>query len=299
MIGSARLSAQEWLRLARPFSLTAAAVPVLVGSALAQHFHPLPFVAMLLASMLIQAATNMFNEYYDAVRGLDQPGSIGISGSIVEGRVAPRVVLGAALTCYTIAALLSLYLVWEGGILVLTLGLLSALLGYIYNGGPRPIAYTAWGEFTVFWAMGPLIVLLSEVLQNHRPEAQAILIGLPIGCLVAAILLANNLRDLDKDRQGGRQTLAIRMGRAAANQLFRGLLWGSYLLVILLVLLKEAPWTSLLVVLSLPLSLRLHRLVAQGQDPRFLNQAVRGTAQLHLRFGLLLVVGLLLGRLIG
>lgn len=133
----------EWIRLARPFTLTAAAVPVLFGTALALRdggFRAGPFLAMLVASLLIQAATNMFNEYYDEKRGLDTVESVGISGSIVGGQLRARTVLAAALGLYAVAFVLGLYLVAAGGLVILVLGLVSALAGYLYTGGPRPLS---------------------------------------------------------------------------------------------------------------------------------------------------------------
>jgi 1,4-dihydroxy-2-naphthoate octaprenyltransferase len=295
-----RLTLREWLRLTRLFSLTAAAVPVLLGTALAAgrfRFLPLPFLAMLLASLLIQAATNMFNEYYDAVRGLDASDSVGISGSIVSGRLEARAVLRSALWTYAAAALLSLYLVFEGGALVLGLGLLAALAGYLYSGGPRPIAYTPFGELTVFLSMGPLIVTLSYAVQTHQLSALPLLASLPIGFLVAAILLANSIRDLEGDALGGRRTLAILVGRRRAIRLYRSLLWASYAVVAALVLARQiSPW-ALLSLASAALALRLYREVAGSSGRIALNRVVRGTSGLHLALGLLLTLGVLLGQL--
>ncbi len=288
------------MRLTRLFSLTAAAVPVLLGTALAAgrfRFLPLPFLAMLLASLLIQAATNMFNEYYDAVRGLDASDSVGISGSIVSGRLEARAVLRSALWTYAAAALLSLYLVFEGGALVLGLGLLAALAGYLYSGGPRPIAYTPFGELTVFLSMGPLIVTLSYAVQTHQLSALPLLASLPIGFLVAAILLANSIRDLEGDALGGRRTLAILVGRRRAIRLYRSLLWASYAVVAALVLARQiSPW-ALLSLASAALALRLYREVAGSSGRIALNRVVRGTSGLHLALGLLLTLGVLLGQL--
>src|SRR5215216_7527537 len=189
----------EWFRLARPFSLTASAVPVLVGTALALKegaFAPYPFLAMLFGSLLIQAATNMFNEYYDERRGLDVAGTVGIAGSIVQGRVHARAVLVGALFCYTLALFLGIYLIVVGGWPILVLGCLCALGGYLYSAGPRPIAYTPASEAAVFVFMGVLIVVIAYAVQAHDFPAYVPLAALPIGGPVAAILLANNIRDL-------------------------------------------------------------------------------------------------------
>src|ERR671913_2438823 len=217
----------EWFRLARPFSLTAAAVPVLFGTALAYTdgaFDPYPFLAMLFASLLIQAATNMFNEFYDERRGLDTATAVGIAGSIVQGRMHARAVLLGALFCYTIALFLGIYLVVVGGWEILALGCLSALGGYLYSAGPRPIAYTPASEAAVFVFMGVLIVVIAYAVQARDFPAYVPLAALPIGGLVAAILLANNIRDLVSDRRGGRRTLPVGFGREVAILVYRALL---------------------------------------------------------------------------
>src|SRR5918997_1367697 len=201
---SRRSAAAEWFRLSRPFSLTAAAVPVLFGTALASAdgaFSWGPFVAMLLGSLLIQAATNMFNEFYDERRGLDVRGSVGIAGSIVGGRVAARSVLFGALFLYTLALACGLYLISVGGWPILVLGCLSALGGYLYSAGPRPIAYTPASELAVFGFMGVLIVVIAYAVQGAGFPGYVVLAALPIGGPVAAILLANNIRDLVSHRR--------------------------------------------------------------------------------------------------
>src|SRR5918992_4773207 len=199
----------EWFRLARPFSLTASAVPVLFGTALAWRdgaFSWGPFLAMFFGSLLIQAATNMFNEFYDERRGLDVAGTVGIAGSIGGGRLAARSVLVGALLCYTVALFLGIYLISVGGWPILVLGCLSALGGYLYSAGPRPIAYTPASEAAVFVFMGVLIVVIAYAVQARAFPAYVPLAALPIGGPVAAILLANNIRDLVSDRRGGRGT---------------------------------------------------------------------------------------------
>src|SRR5919205_2394119 len=205
----------EWFRLARPFSLTASAVPVLFGTALGLEdgaFALGPFFSMLFGSLLIQAATNMFNEFYDERRGLDVAGTVGIAGSIVSGRVRSRSVLAGALLCYTLALFLGIYLIAVGGLPILVLGCLSALGGYLYSAGPHPIAYTPASEAAVFLFMGVLIVVIAYAVQTHDFPAYVPLAALPIGGLVAAILLANNIRDLISDRRGGRRTLPVAFG---------------------------------------------------------------------------------------
>jgi 1,4-dihydroxy-2-naphthoate octaprenyltransferase len=295
-----RSTLNEWFWLARPFSLTAAAVPVLFGTTLALSdgaFAWGPFLAMLLASLLIQAATNMFNEFYDEKRGLDTAASVGIAGSIVQGRLHARAVLLGALFCYTAAAVLGLYLVFVGGWKILALGLLSALGGYLYSAGPRPIAYTAASEVAVFLFMGVLIVAIAYAVQTADLPARVLLAALPIGGPVAAILLANNIRDMESDQRGGRRTLPIRLGRRGGIFVYRLLLLETYASVAALIALGIVPLGAGLVVLSLPLLPRLWRGIATTHTPRLLDPIVKGTAGLHALFGLLYCAGVLLGNL--
>ena len=288
----------EWFRLARPFSLTAAAVPVLFGTALAfkdGSFSAGPLFAMLFGSLLIQAATNMFNEFYDAQRGLDVAGTVGIASSIVSGRVTARRVLVGALLCYTVALFLGIYLVVVGGWPILVLGCLSAVGGYLYSAGPRPIAYTPASEAVVFVFMGILIVVIAYAVQTRDFPAYVPLAALPIGGLVAAILLANNIRDLISDRRGGRRTLPVVFGREVAILVYRSLLLEAYLAVAVLIALGVVPPECALVFPSVFAALRLWRDVASYSTPSRLDPVVKRTAGLHLVFGLLYTVGVLIG----
>jgi 1,4-dihydroxy-2-naphthoate octaprenyltransferase len=288
----------EWFRLARPFSLTAAAVPVFFGTALASKdgsFAPGPLFAMLFGSLLIQAATNMFNEFYDAQRGLDVAGTVGIAGSIVSGRLTARRVLVGALLCYTVALFLGIYLVVVGGWPILVLGCLSALGGYLYSAGPRPIAYTPASEAVVFVFMGVLIVVIAYAVQAHSFPAYVPLAALPIGGLVAAILLANNIRDLISDRRGGRRTLPVVFGREVAVLVYRALLLEAYLAVAVLIAFGVVPPECALVFPSVFAAFRLWRDVASYSTPSRLDPVVKRTAGLHLVFGLLYTVGVLIG----
>jgi 1,4-dihydroxy-2-naphthoate octaprenyltransferase len=289
----------EWFRLARPFSLTASAVPVLFGTVLALKdgaFAWGPFLAMFFASLLIQAATNMFNEFYDEQRGLDVAGAVGIAGTIVQGRMHARAVLLGALFCYTVALFLGIYLVVVGGWPILVLGCLCALGGYLYSAGPRPIAYTPASEVAVFLFMGLLIAVIAYAVQNPGSfPVRVPLAALPIGGPVAAILLANNIRDMASDRRGGRRTLPIVLGREVGVLIYRGLLLEAYVAAAALMALRIVPLECALVFLSGSAAIRLWRDIAVTTTPERLDPVVRRTAGLHLAFGLLYTVGVLLG----
>ena len=254
-----------------------------------------PFFAMLFGSLLIQAATNMFNEFYDAQRGLDVAGTVGIAGSIVSGRVSARRVLAGALLCYTLALFLGIYLIVVGGWPILVLGCLSALGGYLYSAGPRPIAYTPASEAAVFIFMGVLIVVIAYAVQARGFPPYVPLAALPIGGPVAAILLANNIRDLVSDRRGGRRTLPVVFGREVAILVYRALLIEAYVGVAVLIAFGVVPPECALVFPSVFAALRLWRDVASYSTPRRLDPVVKRTAGLHLVFGLLYTAGVLIG----
>ena len=288
----------EWFRLARPFSLTASAVPVFFGTALALTdgaFAWGPFLAMLFGSLLIQAATNMFNEFYDERRGLDTATAVGIAGSIVRGRMHARAVLIGALFCYTVALFLGIYLVVVGGWPILVLGCLSALGGYLYSAGPRPIAYTPASEAAVFLFMGVIIVVIAyEVQRPGSLPPYVPLAALPIGGPVAAILLANNIRDMRSDRRGGRRTLPIVLGREVGILVYRALLLEAYVAAAALMALRIVPLECAVVFLSLSPAIRLWRDIGRTTTPERLDPVVKRTAGLHLTFGLLYTSGVLL-----
>jgi 1,4-dihydroxy-2-naphthoate polyprenyltransferase len=299
-----RFDWRVWWQLARPFSLTASIVPVLVGTAAAVATlgglpRPDLFLAMLVASILIQIATNMFNEYFDFRHGLDTPQTVGIAGAIVRGLVPASSVFKAATACYVIAFVLGLYIVFQTSPVVLLLGLASAAGGYFYTGGPRPIAYTPFGELEVFIFMGPVIVSLAFFIQTGSFAPQAICASLPVACLVAAILLANNVRDVVADGRVGRRTIPVVLGRTTGLSIYTALVAGAYIVVIAGVVLRLLPLPALLPLLTIPMPIRLVRLYASTEDPSRLNAGVRGSAALHARFGLLLAVGIALGPIVG
>lgn len=292
-----------WWRLARPFSLTASTVPVLVGSAAAVAtggFRSADlFLIMLAAAILVQVATNMFNEYYDYQHGLDTPETVGIAGAIVRGLVPAADVFKGAIACYAAALGLGLYLVSRTSPEVLIAGVASALGGFLYTGGPVPIAYTPFGELEVFIFMGPVIVGLAYFIQVGAMTPTAWAASFPVGSLVAAILLANNLRDIVADAGVGRRTVAVALGRRVGLVMFGALFASAFLLVVGAVALRLLPITALLPLVVAPMPVQLVRLYLSTSEPRSLNAGVRGSAALHARFGLLFAFGIALGPLIG
>ncbi|HUG13828.1 MAG TPA: 1,4-dihydroxy-2-naphthoate polyprenyltransferase [Thermomicrobiales bacterium] len=290
-----------WLPLIRPFTLTAAAVPVLLGSALARWdgaFAASSFVALLLAAMLIQAATNMLNEYFDYQRGVDTRDSVGIAGSIVRGDLAARAVLRGALVALSLALLCGLYLVVVVSPWLLLVGALSVLGAWAYSGGPRAVSSTPFGEAQVFVLMGLLLVGLGYYVHAGTVTGGVLVASLPVSCLVAAILLGNNIRDMDGDEARGRRTLPIVVGRWGGVMTLIALVCGAYLLLLLAVLAGAAPWLALLAFASLPLAPAVIRLFRSTTVPLALHPAVKGIARLHLVQGSLYAAGVTLASLL-
>lgn len=287
-----------WWKLTRPHTLTASFAPVFLGTMIALYYtniNWLLFLAMLFACLFIQAATNMFNEYYDFARGLDTEESVGIGGAIVRNGVKPKTVMQLALLLYGISAILGIYICYESSWLLLVVGSISMLIGYLYTGGPYPIAYTPFGELFSGVVMGMLIVLISTFIQVGSIPNFSILLSIPSVLLVAAIMLANNIRDLEEDKKGGRKTLAILVGRKNAITILSSFFVLSYLWIIILVILQiVTPW-ALLVVLSLKKPIHAIKVFREKENSPEVGLAMKDTALTNTIFVFLLGIGLLIG----
>ncbi|MFX3675062.1 MAG: 1,4-dihydroxy-2-naphthoate polyprenyltransferase [Paenisporosarcina sp.] len=290
-----------WWQLTRPHTLTASFVPVFLGTMIAISHTTIDwllFLAMLIASMLIQAATNMFNEYYDFARGLDNEKSVGIGGAIVRNGVPPKTVLLLALVLYGISIFLGIYICIETTWLLAVVGAVSMAIGYLYTGGPYPIAYTPLGELFSGIFMGMLIVLIAFYIQTGQITMEAILLSIPSMLLVAAIMLSNNIRDIKGDKESGRRTMAILIGRKHAVTVLLVLFLISYVWVLSLVILGLlTPW-SLLVFLSVKKPIHAIKIFKSHEHPLEVMPAMKDTALTNTFFGFLLGVGLLIGYLI-
>ncbi len=297
-----RTSLRNWLkigwRLLRPHTLTASFIPVLIGSALAWkatgRLHAGLLLAMLVASTLIQAATNMFNEYFDYVRGLDTADSVGIAGAITQDGVQPRMILRCAVLLLALATLLGVYLCLQTTWWLAVIGAASMLVGFLYTGGPYPIAATSFGEIFAGGFMGSGIILLSCFIQQGSVNSYAVLVSIPSAILIAAILTANNIRDLEADRDHGRRTLAILLGHKRAVVLLACSLVATDLWIVALVVQRMlSPWT-LLVFGSLWPAIAALRVFRTGGKPAQMMPGMRRVAQTNTVFGVLLLAGLLL-----
>lgn len=289
-----------WWELIRPHTLTAAFVPVLLGTVLAYlegKMNLILFMAMMAASLLIQAATNLFNEYYDYQRGLDTEKSIGIGGGIVRHGMKPKLIMTLALIMYGISLVLGIYICASSSWWLAAVGLVCMSVGYLYTGGPLPISSTPFGELLSGLFMGYLIILIAFFIQTGYVSSQAALIAMPSGILVGLINLGNNLRDHDGDKANGRKTLPIVLGPQKAIGFLGMMFTFSYLwLVGLVVGGIVTPWI-LLAFLSLPKAICATKGFKGKTEPITMMPAMKLTAQTNTFFGLLMSIGLLLSKL--
>ena len=283
---------KEFFMCTRPHSYPASIAPVLFGATYALgyeiKFSILKFILFLLACLLIQAATNLFNEYYDYKHGLDKIDSEGISGSIVKGNLSPREVMVGALVLYALAFILGLILTFMTSIYVLLVGLVCMLAGYFYTGGKYPIAYSPFGEVVSGFFMGTIIISLSFYFQTGYVNTDIIVVSLPLFIMIGAILLANNIRDLDNDKESGRRTYAILVGRNNAIKTMAGSFIVVYLLNILFIATKYTSWWNLLVFVTIPLAIKIIKGFSANNNKKTMAPFMVLTAKLTIFVGFIM-----------
>ncbi|WP_163971532.1 1,4-dihydroxy-2-naphthoate polyprenyltransferase [Oceanobacillus halotolerans] len=292
---------QVWWRLLRPHTLTASFIPVFVGTMIAYmdgSIHFFVFLAMLIASMLIQSATNMFNEYYDFVRGLDTEESVGIGGTIVRDGVAPKTILRLALIFFGISILLGVYICIMSSWWIAVIGLICMLFGYLYTGGPFPIAYTPFGELFSGFFMGTVIIGISYYIQTDVLTGDVIWLSIPIAIFIGTIMLSNNIRDLDGDKESGRKTIAILLGRENAITFLAILFISAYTLTLIFIGLGMLPIISIITLVS---AIKARQVIKQFRGktkPLEMMPAMVATGKTNTMYGLLLGLSLLVDTLL-
>jgi 1,4-dihydroxy-2-naphthoate octaprenyltransferase len=292
-----------WLMAARLRTLPAAVAPVLVGTSIAvtrDVFRPGAFIAALLGAILIQVGTNLSNDYSDARRGADTEERLGPMRVTAGGLVPPRTVLLWTYLTFAAAALCGVYLVIVAGWELLVLGVLSILAGVLYTGGPRPYGYEGLGEVFVFLFFGLVAVAGSAFAQLEQWPWESFALAVPVGLLVTAILVVNNIRDMDTDRRAGKRTLAVRLGRERARLEYTALMalgFGVLIPIAAIEIADSDSWSALWWLapwLLAPLAVRLITIVRTRVDGPTLNGALARTAGLQLVFCVLLSAGILL-----
>jgi 1,4-dihydroxy-2-naphthoate octaprenyltransferase len=286
-----------WLLAARPRTLPAAIAPVLVGTSLAltdDVFRPLAFVAALVGSVFIQVGTNLSNDYSDARRGADTEDRLGPVRVTAGGLLPPRRALVGTYLAFGIAVLAGAYLAAVAGWQLLVVGAASIVAGVLYTGGPRPYGYEGLGEVFVFLFFGVVAVNGSYYVQVEELRWEAFALSVPVGLLAAAILVVNNVRDVDTDRRAGKRTLAVKLGRERTRSLFAGMLVVAFAAPLAVVAAGGLSWCLALTVFAWPLAVPLVRTVRTRTDGPALNQALAAAGRLLAAFSLLLSAGVLL-----
>ncbi|GCF08894.1 1,4-dihydroxy-2-naphthoate octaprenyltransferase [Dictyobacter arantiisoli] len=288
---------RAWLKTSRPFTLTATVAPVFVGTALAAYqgtFHIWIFLATFLSCLFLQIGTNYFNEYFDYRYGLDHAGSLGASTVIFKKEMTPGQVLGGAIGCFIIAALLGIILMFWVGPEIILFGVAGILIAYFYSARPFKFSNRGLGDVMVFLAMGLLMTWGSYYVHIHHWSWSAIAASIPIGFLEVAILNMNNTRDYEDDLAVNKKTLPVRFGVLFGQRFHASLLLGSYIAVTLFVVLGLLPWLALLVWITFPLAFTNLRAVLHATRRQAYMVGIKKTSKLLLIFGLVFALSLLL-----
>lgn len=284
---------------ARVRTLPAAIAPVLVGTAAAVEWvgrlpRPGAFAAALVGSVFIQIGTNLANDYSDAKRGADTADRLGPVRVTSAGLVTPRRVLTATWIAFAVAIACGIYLTAVAGIVILLIGAVSIAAGVLYTGGPRPYGYAGLGEVFVFLFFGLVAVNGSYYVQIEHLDALPLGLSIAVGFLATAILVVNNVRDMETDRRAGKMTLAVRMGRRNAVVLYRLLVLGAYVVLPIALVGGDASLLPLIAFASLPLAVPPLRTMSNRTDGPALNSALAATGALLGVFSLLVSAGLLI-----
>ena len=288
-----------WLMAARPRTLPAAIAPVLVGTAAAaQWYGSLPrwgaFIAALVGSIFIQIGTNLANDYSDARRGADTADRLGPVRVTSAGLVTPQRVLNATWIAFAVAVACGIYLATVAGIVIIAVGIVSIAAGVLYTGGPRPYGYAGLGEVFVFLFFGLVAVNGSYYVQVESLDALPLGLSIGVGFLSTAILVVNNVRDLETDRRAGKMTLAVRMGRRNAVMLYRLLMLGAFVVLPVTLLGSGVGAWPLIGLLALPLTVGPMRTLSNRSDGPALNGALAATGAVLAAYSVLVSVGLLI-----
>jgi 1,4-dihydroxy-2-naphthoate octaprenyltransferase len=283
----------RWVAGARPRTLSAAVVPVAVGTAVASAQGDVIWwraAAALAVAVALQVATNYANDYSDGIRGADaaRVGPVRLVGS---GLASPAAVKRAAFAAFAVAGLAGLALTVAVGPELLVVGALSLAAGWFYTGGPRPYGYAGWGEIFVFVFFGLVATVGSAYVHLGRVTGLAVLCAVPVGLLATGLLVVNNLRDLRGDAESGKRTLAVRLGTRPTRMLYTACLLAPFVMLPALVIAR--PWTALALA-ALPAAARPVPRVAAGESGRGLVEVLIATGRAQLVFGALLALGVAL-----
>ncbi len=293
-----------WWRAVRPFAFTVSLIPPILGGLMALVENPglkfslLRFILAGIGCMTAHAGANLLSDYYDFKTRVDRDGTFGSSGLLVGGIMSPEQILRGGWIGLVLAGVIGAYLVLAtpGGTFLILLILLGGLLGVFYTAKPFEFKYHALGDLAVFISFGPAMVLGAYFVQAHHFSWKPVLYSIPIGLLVDAVLHSNNLRDIVNDGAVKIKTVPILVGEKWAKIMYQALVFGAYLITLLLVLASGLTAFALLVFVSLPLAIRVVNMVRHKErlPPERFAMVDAATAQVHPAFGVLMVIGLAL-----
>lgn len=289
-----------WILAARPKTLWASVAPVIVGTSVAFRdglIHWPSAIAALMGAILIQIGTNLANDLFDHERGTDTPDRLGPLRVTQAGLATPREVRHAMILAFALAILIGIYLVYRGGWPIVWVGVFSIAAAILYTGGPYPFGYYGWGDFFVFVFFGPVAVVGTYYVQALSTTAPAWLSSIPMGALATAILIINNLRDIDTDRRAGKKTMAVRLGRFGSIGEYSVMLLIAILIPLLMILLHTAEvWllvASAVIVVFVPLILKSLRTQLEPMKTGIiLNDLLARTARVTLIYAIAFAVGM-------
>ena len=278
---------KNWILAARIRTLPAAVAPVLLGCAICEKPHYLAAAAALMGAILIQIATNFANDYFDFINGADTEERIGPTRATQAGLISPTQMKFAFIVTFSLTIPIILYLTIRGGWPILFIGVLSIISGILYTGGPKPLGYMGLGDIFVLIFFGPVAVAGTEYVQSLQWSQDAILIGLASGLLSTAILVVNNLRDVQTDKKVGKNTLVVRFGNTFARLEYTLCLLGS--LSITMFYVPERTWVLMscgAFLLGIPPTLSMW-----SQSGRELDPNLAKTAKVLILYSILFSIG--------
>ncbi len=292
-------SIKKWVIAIRLWTLTAAIIPITQGAVLAWYegyeYKLSLFCLTLIAGIFLQAASNLLNTYGDYKSGVDTSETKQTNREIIEGEIAPSTIKNAALLLVVLAFCIGVYLIYKAGIVVFIFGLLGILGTLGYTTGKFPFKYYGLGTIFVFFLMGSFMVIPAYYIQSTVLNLGVIIYSMPVSCLVAMILLGNEIRDIDTDKQANIRTLAINLGQDKALKLYTYLIIASYVFLFAIVIRGIGPNTALIPIALIPMFFNQIEKFEKPVPREVCVNLVKFGAKAHFLFGMLLIIGVLLG----
>ncbi|MFW2501608.1 1,4-dihydroxy-2-naphthoate octaprenyltransferase [Clostridium diolis] len=287
-----------FIRASRPFSLTASAIPVVLGEILAlkePNFNLEYFILSIIAIVFLQASVNLLNDHDDFINKVDTKESHSSSGVVVEGLLTLKEVYRSGILLLILGCLIGLFLAYNVGIMILILGIVGALCGYFYTGRPLMLKYRGLGAPLVFIIFGPLMTLGGYYLQMQKFTIQSLVISIPTALLTTAILHANDIRDIKHDKKAGIKTLSISVGYKNAQIVYSSLIILSYISLIIMIIFKYIPYLSLICLLTVSAAVKnINKLRTAGDSSSNIAELDKESGKLQGQFGILLILSILL-----